>query len=116
VDGRRHVRDILRKYHREALLQVPIDMAVEEQWAGPVSHESDRSTIVGVSDAHDVADDGIGKVIRRVSRAADDVEVVPMPVDGVLSADINTTSPTMKGGFNAFLTPDRVDASAGEEF
>jgi len=136
ADRRFHIRKVLRKYHREALLQVPIDVAVEEPRAGVVSHEPNRNVIVCGADAHDVAHDGVVKVVRRVARAADDAEGMPMQVDGVLiknaglqrsavlaragsqahrSAGVAASSATKNGDFNALVAPDRVDASIGEK-
>jgi hypothetical protein len=66
------------------LFQVPINVAVEEPRARIVSDESDRDVIVIVPDAHDVANDGVVKVISRVASTTDDVEGVPVQMNRVL--------------------------------
>ena len=45
---------------------MPIDVAVEEPWAGVVSVESNRDVIAyaRVADAHDVAHDGVDIIVR----------------------------------------------------
>ena len=63
---------------------MPIDVTVEEPWSRIVSDKSDRDVVARLPVAHDVADDGIVKVISRVTSAADDVEGVTMHVNRVL--------------------------------
>jgi hypothetical protein len=63
---------------------VPINVAVEEPRTRVVGLETDRDIIVRVTDADDVAHDGVVEVVRRVSRAADDVEDMSMQVERVL--------------------------------
>ena len=43
--------------------QVPVDVAVEEPRAGVVGIEPDRDIVARAADAHDVADDGVHKVV-----------------------------------------------------
>ena len=66
--------------------QVPIDVAVEEPWAGVVSVESNRDVIAyaRVADAHDVAHDRVVIVVKRGTCTPNHVECVPMQVDRVL--------------------------------
>ena len=59
-------------------------MAMEEPRAWVVGEEPDRDVIACVTDVHDVADDGIHKVVRRVSGAADYVEIVSVQMNRVL--------------------------------
>jgi hypothetical protein len=63
---------------------VPINVTVEEPWARIISEESDCNVVARVPDAHDVANDGVVKVISRVASAADDVEGMPVQVHRVL--------------------------------
>lgn len=63
---------------------MPVDVAVEEPRAGVVSEEPNRDVVARVADAHDVADDGVHKVVRRVSGAANHGERMSVQVDGVL--------------------------------
>ena len=63
---------------------MPIVLAVEEPRAGIVCDEPDRDIISWAAHAYDVADDWVVVVVRRVSRAPDDIEVMPMQVDRVL--------------------------------
>ena len=65
--------------------QVPVDVAVEEPRTGIVGEEPDRDIVARDAVAHDVADDGVYKVVRRIAGAADDVEGMSMQVNGVLS-------------------------------
>ena len=63
---------------------MPIDVAVEDPWSRIVSDESDCDVIAWVPVTHDIADDGVVKVISRVTGAADDVEGVTVQVNRVL--------------------------------
>ena len=63
---------------------MPINVAVEEPRARIISEEPDRDVIVSVSDAHDVADDWVVKIISLAPGAADDVEGVSVQVNRVL--------------------------------
>ena len=63
---------------------MPIVVAAEEPRARVVCEEPDRDIIAQATHAYDVADDGIVVVVRRVFRAPDDIEVMPMQVDRVL--------------------------------
>jgi hypothetical protein len=63
---------------------VPIDVAVEEPRPRVVGLEPDRDIIVHVADAYDVTYNRVVKVVRRVARAADDVEDMSMQVERVL--------------------------------
>ena len=65
--------------------QVPIDVAVEEPGTGVVGEEPDRDIVARVADAHDVADDGVYKVVRRIASATDDGEGMSVQMNGVLS-------------------------------
>jgi hypothetical protein len=58
--------------------QMPINVAVEEPRARVVSEESDRDIITRVADAHDVADDRIIKVVRRITSTPDYGESMAM--------------------------------------
>jgi len=63
---------------------VPIDVAVQEPRARIVSEEPKRDIIARVTNAYDVADDGVVVVVRRVSCTADNVKAMPMQVHRVL--------------------------------
>jgi hypothetical protein len=52
-------------------VQVPINVAVEEPRARVVGEEPDRDTIALNADTHDVADDRVVKVVRRIPSTAD---------------------------------------------
>ena len=64
---------------------MPINVAVEEPRAGVVGEEPDCDIVARVADAHDVADDGVYKVVRRIAGAANDREGMSVQVDGMLS-------------------------------
>lgn len=68
--------------------QVPVDVAVEEPGTGVVGEEPDRDIVARVTDAHDVTDDGVYKVVRRIASAADDGEGMSMQVNGMLSKEV----------------------------
>ena len=51
--------------------QVPINVAVEEPRARVVGEEPDCDTISGLADVHDVADDRVFKVVRRITSTPD---------------------------------------------
>jgi hypothetical protein len=73
-----------KKWGGDSLLQVPVNVAMKEPWARVVSEESKRNFISRITDAHDVADHRVVKVVGRVTSAADDVERVSVQVDRVL--------------------------------
>ena len=73
-----------RRSGKDSLGQVPIDVAVKEPRPRVVGLEPDRDIIVRVAEADNVAHDGVVVVVRRASRAADDVEDVSVQVDRVL--------------------------------
>ena len=66
---------------------MPVNVTVEEPRARVVRLEPDRDIIASSSDAHNVTDDGVIIVVRRVARAADNVECVAVQVDGVLQTN-----------------------------
>ena len=70
---------------------MPIDVTVEEPRARIVSEESDCDIISCFPDAHDIADDGVFKVINLALGAADDMEGVSVQVNRVLH--INRKNP-----------------------
>ena len=57
---------------------MPVDVAVEEPRARVVSEESDRNIITRVADAHDVADDRVVIVVRRITSTSDYGESMAM--------------------------------------
>ena len=127
-----------RKSDEDSLRQVPIDVAVKEPRPRIVSLESDRDIIIREAEADHVAHDGVVVVVRRATRAADDVEDMSVQVDWVLmkkeqthgdqhswhgrrrlqthrSAGGSASSTTRKRYFNALISPESVDTSVGEE-
>jgi hypothetical protein len=63
---------------------VPVNVAVEEPRARVVRKESNCDIITSVADTYDVSDNGVVKVVRGVTSAADHIEVVPVQMDRVL--------------------------------
>ena len=56
-------------------IQVPVDVTMKEPWAGIVSEEPNRYEVRSASaGADDIADDGVVKVVGRISCATDHVE------------------------------------------
>jgi hypothetical protein len=86
-----------RRSDQDSLLQVPIDVAVHEPWTGVVSLEPDRNIIIRAAEAYNVAYDGVYIVVLRGACAADDVEVMPMQVDGVLIKKCRSTAISILG-------------------
>ena len=62
-------------------------MAMEEPWAGIVRKETNRDFIPGVTNTHDIPNNRVVKVVRRVTSAADYIEVVTMQMNRMLSKD-----------------------------
>jgi hypothetical protein len=59
-------------------------VAVKKPRARVVRKEPNRDIIPGVADTHDIPDNRVVKVVRRVTSAADHVEVVPVQVNRML--------------------------------
>jgi hypothetical protein len=59
-------------------VEVPIDVAMEEPGTRIVGEEPNRDVITGVSDAHDISDNRINKVVGGVAGAADYIKGVSM--------------------------------------
>jgi hypothetical protein len=76
-------------------------MAVQEPRTRIVRLESNRNVIARFSDAHNVADDGVVIVVRRITSAANDVECVSVQVDGVLQFTFKTTIQAPKSHVNS---------------
>ena len=127
-----------RKSDEDSLRQVPIDVAVKEPRPRIVSLESDRDIIIREAEADHVTHDGVVVVVRRATRAADDVEDMSVQVDWVLmkkeqthgdqhswhgrrrlqthrSAGGSASSTTRKRDLNALISPESVDTSVREE-
>jgi len=58
---------------------------MEEPRTRVVGEEPDRDIVAHDPVAHDVADDGVYKVVRRIAGAADDVKGMSMEMNWVLS-------------------------------
>jgi len=72
------------KYGR---VQVPVNVAVEEPWPRVIGVEADRKIVASLAHAHDVADDGIVKVVGGISSATDHMEGVSVQVKRMLYKD-----------------------------
>ena len=66
---------------------MPVNVAVEEPRAGIVSDETNRDIIPSVTNAHDIPNNGVVKIVGRVASAADHIEVVAMQMNRMLSKD-----------------------------
>jgi hypothetical protein len=113
---------------------MPVDVAVEEPRAGVVGKEPDRDVIAHVADAHDIADDGVHKVVRRVTSAPDYGERVSVQVDGVLveveggrlthyrerglgaTTHRSADGTAGNGQFDALVWLEAVDTARGKQF
>jgi hypothetical protein len=67
-----------------SLYQVPINVTVKEPRSRVVSKEPNRDIISRFTNAHDVADHRVIKVVRRAISAADNMERVSVQVDRML--------------------------------
>jgi len=63
---------------------VPVDVAVEEPRAGVIGKEADCDNIPGVTHTHNIPDNGVVEIVRRVTSATDDMEVVPVQMNRML--------------------------------
>ena len=62
-------------------IQVPVDVAVKEPWTRIVGEKPNRYVVMilkvgAIASAHDIANDGVVKVVGRISGATDHVERV----------------------------------------
>jgi len=67
---------------------VPVDMAVEEPRARIVGEETNRDIIPSVTNTHDITKNRVVKVVRRVTDAADHMEVVAVQMNRMLLKDV----------------------------
>jgi hypothetical protein len=74
---------------------VPVDVAVEEPRAGVISKEANCDNIPSVTHAHNIPDNGVVEIVRRVTCATDDVEVVPVQMNRMLLKEIIAINLTM---------------------
>lgn len=72
------------KRNVNARFEMPVNVAVQEPWAGVVSGESERNIVSGASNAHDIAAHRIDVIVRRASSNADDVKRVSMEMERML--------------------------------
>jgi len=67
----------LKKTKHDLRIQVPVDVAVEEPWARVIGKESNSYEVRTASaNAHDIADNGVGKVVGFASSAPNHMERV----------------------------------------
>jgi hypothetical protein len=66
---------------------VPVDVAVEEPRAGIVGDEPNCDIIPSETNAHNISNNRVVKVVCRATGAADHVEVVAMQMNRMLSKD-----------------------------
>jgi len=66
---------------------VPVNVAVEEPWAGIIGDETNRDIIPSDTNTHDIADNRVVIVVGRVTSAANHMEVVTMQMNRMLSKD-----------------------------
>ena len=64
---------------------MPVNVAVEEPWAGIVSDETNRDIIPSGTNTHDIPNNRVVIVVGRVTSAADHIEVVAMQMNRMLS-------------------------------
>ena len=64
---------------------MPVNVAVEEPWAGIIGDETNRDIIPSDTNTHDIADNRVVIVVGRVTSAANHMEVVTMQMNRMLS-------------------------------
>lgn len=67
---------------------MPVDVAVEEPRAGVIGKEANCDNIPSVTHIHNIPDNGVVEIVRRVTSATDDVEVVPVQMNRMLLREI----------------------------
>ena len=63
---------------------MPVDVAVEEPWARVIGKEANCDNIPSITHTHNIPDNGVVEIVRRVTSATDDVEVVPVQMNRML--------------------------------
>ena len=64
---------------------MPVNVTVEEPRAGIVGEETNRDIIPSSTNTHDIPNNRVIKVVGRVTSAADDMKVVAMQMNRMLS-------------------------------
>jgi len=78
--------DVFREHDGETNIEMPIDVAVKEPWARVVGDEPEGGQVGGCwAGGYHVPNNGVDEVVRRVTSAPDDVEVVTVQVERVRS-------------------------------
>ena len=75
-------QDTRRRYDER--FQVPVDVAVEEPRAGVIGEEANCDKIPGVTQIHNIPNNGVVEIVRRATGATDDVEVMPVQMNRML--------------------------------
>ena len=63
---------------------MPVDVAVEEPRAGVIGKEANCDNIPSVTHIHNIAENWVVKIVRRVTSATDNVEAVPVQMNRML--------------------------------
>ena len=66
---------------------MPVNVAVEEPRASIVGGETNRDIIPNSTNAHDITNNRVVKVVGRVTSAAHHMEVISMQMNRMLSKD-----------------------------
>jgi hypothetical protein len=67
---------------------VPVDVAVEEPRAGVIGEEANCDDIPSFAHIHNIPDNGVVEIVRRVTSATNDVEVVPVQMNRMLLREV----------------------------
>jgi hypothetical protein len=111
---------------------VPVNVAVEEPRAGIVGEETNRDIIPSLTNTHYIPNNGVVKVVGRVTSAADHMEVVAMQMNRMLSKDTgiinlalflpqfantyrSTDGTSRNGQLNTLVWIETVDAACRQE-
>jgi hypothetical protein len=110
---------------------VPVDVAVEEPRAGVIGKEANCHNIPSVTHTHNIPDNGVIKIVRRVTSATDHVEVVPVQMNRMLLREVIainfddvlpqfenphrcTNDPRRNGQLNTLAKIETVNAASGD--
>ena len=68
---------------------------MEEPRSRVIGKEANCDNIPGVTHIHNIPDNGVVEIVRRVTSAADDVEVVPVQMNRMLLREVISINLTM---------------------
>ena len=67
---------------------MPIDVAVEEPRSGVIGKEANGDNIPSLTHIHNIPDNGVVEIVRRVTSATYDVKIVPVQMNRMLLREV----------------------------